>query len=114
MKAILKIEEMPKSCSVCKLRCEVVCSPLKREIFIFEGLEARPQWCPLKPDDHGIWTPYDEDSGCYECSHCMTHFYISDGTPKENGYDFCPRCGVRMESEARKDETSNETANNTN
>lgn len=29
----------------------------------------------------------------YRCSKCGEEFVLIDGTPKENGYHFCPNCG---------------------
>ena len=32
----------------------------------------------------------------YRCSECGEEFVLIDGTPKENGYHFCPNCGADM------------------
>lgn len=32
----------------------------------------------------------------YACSNCGLWFVITDGTPDENNYNFCPNCGTRL------------------
>lgn len=32
----------------------------------------------------------------YQCSICKEEFILTEGTPEENYYNFCPRCGVAM------------------
>ena len=32
----------------------------------------------------------------YRCSECGEEYVLIDGTPKENGYNFCPNCGADM------------------
>ncbi len=32
----------------------------------------------------------------YRCSECGEEYVLIDGTPKENGYHFCPNCGADM------------------
>ena len=32
----------------------------------------------------------------YRCSKCGEEYVLIDGTPKENGYHFCPNCGSDM------------------
>ena len=46
----------------------------------------------------GHWIEEDMFDGdmAYRCSECNELFWIEDGTPKDNGYDFCPKCGCRM------------------
>jgi len=38
---------------------------------------------------------YDLDT-YWECSECKSDFVLIDGTPKENGYNYCPHCGADM------------------
>ena len=33
----------------------------------------------------------------YECSSCGEEFSLIEGTPKDNGYNYCPSCGTKME-----------------
>ena len=47
---------------------------------------------------HGHWQEYEDYclTVYYDCSVCGGTFYMADGTPTENGYNFCPKCGARM------------------
>ncbi len=53
------------------------------------------------PTAHARWIPYEsetgEDSNTYKCSSCGRVQIIIDGTPKENGWDYCPHCGAKMD-----------------
>lgn len=45
----------------------------------------------------------------YRCSECGEEYVLIDGTPKENGYHFCPNCGAKMvESEVKNDVSKTE------
>ena len=35
----------------------------------------------------------------YECSACGEAFSLIEGTPKDNGYNYCPNCGSEMVGE---------------
>lgn len=56
---------------------------------------------------HGKWLDMGEEDLSYEnvyaCSVCNNWFYLSEGTPENNDYNYCPNCGARM------DVTENET-----
>ena len=43
--------------------------------------------------DTCAWTLIDEDYNAYECSNCKGAWCMGDGTPKENDYNYCPKCG---------------------
>jgi DNA-directed RNA polymerase subunit RPC12/RpoP len=49
----------------------------------------------------GHWIEEDMFDGevAYRCSKCGGLFELENGTPKENEYNFCPKCGEKMESE---------------
>lgn len=32
----------------------------------------------------------------YRCSKCNELFWLECGTPKDNKYNFCPKCGERL------------------
>lgn len=59
MKAILVIDEFPKSCYECPLThseagffgdiCDSVCTVLDRTNIVFMDGMGKPDWCPLKP-----------------------------------------------------------------
>ena len=61
------------------------------------AVEQLPSVNPPKPKT-GHWIEEDMFDGdvAYRCSECNELFWIEDGTPKDNGYDFCPKCGARM------------------
>lgn len=46
----------------------------------------------------GEWLEIEDYNGDYhyQCSVCKDEFYLEYGTPKENGYAYCPSCGSRM------------------
>lgn len=46
----------------------------------------------------GHWIEEDMFDGdvAYRCSECNELFWIEYGTPKDNGYNFCPKCGKRL------------------
>ena len=48
----------------------------------------------------GEWLEIEDYNGDYhyQCSVCKDEFYLEYGTPKENGYAYCPSCGARMEN----------------
>lgn len=55
----------------------------------------------------GRWIEWDEDC-TWECSSCGEPWTLIEGTPKQNGMNYCPNCGARMEGEEvgrREDET---------
>ena len=47
----------------------------------------------------GRWIEEDMFDGdvAYRCSECNELFWIESGTPKDNEYNFCPKCGAKME-----------------
>ena len=42
---------------------------------------------------------YDVESNTWKCSVCGLRWTLNDGTPKENGMKYCPKCGNRIRSE---------------
>ena len=40
---------------------------------------------------------YTENHDTWECSECHEPFTLIEGTPEENTFYFCPRCGAKME-----------------
>lgn len=47
-----------------------------------------------RPCARCVW---QEDVEGYWAGNCGIHWCLEDGTPKENGMNFCPRCGKRLE-----------------
>lgn len=50
------------------------------------------------PMVHGRWEEVDDGWGewYYRCSACGCEWFLEDGTPAENGMNYCPRCGAKM------------------
>lgn len=48
------------------------------------------------------WMPceyeIEDGSKTYKCSHCGEEQRLIDGTPKDNGWLYCPNCGAKMDS----------------
>ena len=46
----------------------------------------------------GKWIEDDDgwDGVIWRCSECDALFALTDGTPEENEYNFCPHCGADM------------------
>ena len=38
----------------------------------------------------------DDDYIIYGCSNCNEEWYFEDGTPKDNQYNYCPKCGAKI------------------
>ena len=54
----------------------------------------------VTPVRHGYWIEQCEES-LYSCSVCSTEWVTIEGTPEENGMDFCPHCGAKMDEKDR-------------
>lgn len=66
---------------------------------MFENaIEAAPTIDPVK---HGKWktTPYTDYDDAWECSACGCLWTFIEGTPKDNGANYCPHCGARMDND---------------
>ena len=54
-----------------------------------------------KPVIHAHWISCENETGegsnTYKCSACGEIQMIISGTPKENGWKYCPHCGAKME-----------------
>lgn len=50
-----------------------------------------------EPRMHGRWEEVDDgwNEWYYRCSACGCEWFLEDGTPAENGMNYCPRCGAR-------------------
>lgn len=59
--------------------------------------------------EQGYWIDlYEEDpffERAFQCSKCREIFNLEVGNPKENGYNYCPNCGAKMD---KKDGTNND------
>lgn len=63
----------------------------------------------VQPLRIGKWIEQEEPYiNTYECSNCGRWFVLDYGTPEENGYNYCPNCGARMEQENETERTKAE------
>lgn len=55
--------------------------------------------CEIVEAKHGEWIEKEEIYGdvYYTCSNCGEDWTTIDGTPFENGMNFCPQCGAKMD-----------------
>ena len=95
--------------------CDV--DDLKDEIEYAPTIEPRCEECeafnktrlliPQPERKKGKWIEQDDswDGVYYECSACGEPWTLIDGTPWDNGMNFCPNCGadMREDGEANAD-----------
>ena len=55
------------------------------------------------PVIYAHWIPCENETGegsnTYKCSTCGEIQMIISGTPKDNGWKYCPHCGAKMDEE---------------
>jgi len=66
---------------------EEMIEPLKREI---EPERKKGKWIEKEGYDGDVY---------YDCSVCGNSWTTIDGTPWDNGMNYCPNCGAEMEVE---------------
>lgn len=73
----------------------------------FADMIEHAETIDANPTVHAYWIPYEsvtgEGSNTYKCSACDTIQIIIEGTPKENGWKYCPNCGAKMDEEGKDD-----------
>lgn len=64
-------------------------------------LELLPSAQPERKKGEWIFCENEtgEGSNTYKCSACGEIQMLIDGTPKENGWAYCPKCGSKMDEE---------------
>ena len=54
----------------------------------------------VRGDNMNKWIDYEdvtgEGSNTYECPYCDFVLQLMEGTPEENLYNYCPKCGQRL------------------
>ena len=88
---------------VIKLLCKETCHPGARCpdnycVEVREKVNALPSAQPEPKKGTWIWHDYED---AYECSVCKTLWTFPDGTPEENGANYCPVCGANMGAEQK-------------
>ena len=65
-----------------------------------ENIEYTSEYVPVV---HGKWEEESDPWGDshYRCSVCGCEWFLEAGTPAENGMNYCPNCGARMDGERR-------------
>lgn len=67
------------------------CDHCKRDVATFcSGKE------PAMKSEPCVWT--ENDSGWWETT-CQNSFVLNDGSPAENGMNFCPYCGRQLKEQ---------------
>lgn len=70
------------------------------------------QTVDAEPVKHAHWIPDERETGegsnTYKCSACGEIQMIIEGTPKENGWKYCPNCGAVMDGEIERGLSRNE------
>ena len=52
----------------------------------------------------GRWLQHDADeANAWECSICHHVWQLMDGTPAENGMNYCQQCGSEMNTDSTED-----------
>jgi DNA-directed RNA polymerase subunit RPC12/RpoP len=50
----------------------------------------------VAPVRHGEWVEFDGE-GTYQCTFCGEPFILMNGTPRDNDYNYCPKCGAELD-----------------
>ena len=61
-----------------------------------EALKKIPS-ADVRENVRGEWIELYKDN--YKCSVCGSWWTITEGTPQDNGIDYCPNCGADMRGE---------------
>ena len=97
-----------KSCKECPDRPKeymrmMMCTSLKYTRKFIEAGYTKQSTADVAEVKRGEWIDLHDENVLYEqtykCSACGEWFVIEAGTPKENGYKYCPNCGARMDGE---------------
>lgn len=67
------------------------------ENVLSDVLDSMPT-ADVQPLRTGKWTEQEEPYiNTYGCSNCGEWFTLDYGTPEDNNYNYCPKCGAKME-----------------
>lgn len=84
-----------------KLINELQCLPEQGELLylgVYDCVNTTPT-ADVQEVKHGKWIDREADLGykVYQCSVCEEEYCLETGSPQENGYNFCPNCGAKMD-----------------
>ena len=94
--AIKALKQQPCSNAIDRAEAIYIASGYCHPANIAKELAKVP---PVTPEPKmGRWIEEDMYDGdvAYRCSECKELFWIESGTPKDNEYNFCPKCGKRL------------------
>lgn len=67
----------------------------------FADMIEHAETIDTNPTAHAHWISCENETGegsnTYKCSACGEIQMIISGTPKENGWKYCPHCGAKMD-----------------
>ena len=65
----------------------------------------------VMPVVHAHWVPDESETGdgsnTYKCSACGEIQVLIYGTPNENGWNYCPNCGAKMDEYGTESQQKN-------
>ena len=70
--------------------------PLQRLTDVQQEIEIALTQPEQEPVDTCTWT-HDDDEGSWDAE-CGERWSITEGTPEENNFRFCPGCGRKVET----------------
>lgn len=87
-----------------KLINELQCLPEQGELLylgVYDCVNTTPT-ADVQEVKHGKWIDREAVLGyeVYQCSVCKEEYCFEIGSPQENGYNFCPNCGAKMDGGA--------------
>jgi len=59
------------------------------------SLVAEQPASDVAPVHRGEWVEFD-GVGTYQCTYCGEPFILVEGTPRDNEYNYCPKCGAYL------------------
>lgn len=82
--------------SECSLNIQYLRACILQAIGNAKALRARLAQPEQEPVDTCTWT-HDDDEGSWDAE-CGERWSITEGTPEENNFRFCPGCGRKVET----------------